>query len=187
MERETGFEPATPTLARSCSTTELFPPASGTVTQLRNPNHLAMSIRSLLSATLGPFRPLPGHTGGTRRPQCARFLTHGSQPGTRSPRAERTAIPRSKAPPTTSPRCRHSTPLRREGRSSGPLSLLRSSVIFGACRTSFYVADGDAFLKPDFEGSAGADDRLSEGHLTSARPGPVDGKLDFWRRSTETV
>ena len=27
MERETGFEPATPTLARSCSTTELFPPA----------------------------------------------------------------------------------------------------------------------------------------------------------------
>src|ERR1700739_1607698 len=27
LERETGFEPATPTLARSCSTTELFPPA----------------------------------------------------------------------------------------------------------------------------------------------------------------
>ena len=26
MERETGFEPATPTLARLCSTTELFPP-----------------------------------------------------------------------------------------------------------------------------------------------------------------
>lgn len=25
MERETGIEPATPTLARSCSTTELFP------------------------------------------------------------------------------------------------------------------------------------------------------------------
>ena len=25
FERETGFEPATPTLARSCSTTELFP------------------------------------------------------------------------------------------------------------------------------------------------------------------
>ena len=25
MERETGFEPATPTLARLCSTTELFP------------------------------------------------------------------------------------------------------------------------------------------------------------------
>jgi hypothetical protein len=25
MERETGFEPATPTLARSCSTAELFP------------------------------------------------------------------------------------------------------------------------------------------------------------------
>src|SRR6266446_3422985 len=25
VERETGFEPATPTLARSCSTTELFP------------------------------------------------------------------------------------------------------------------------------------------------------------------
>ena len=68
-----------------------------------------------------------------------------------------------------------------------PPSLLRSSVIFGACRTSFYVADGDAFLKPDFEGSAGAGDRLSEGHLTSARPGPVDGTLDFWRRSTETV
>src|SRR5205809_4063645 len=131
MERETGFEPATPTLARSCSTTELFPPASGTVTQLRNPNHLAMSIRSLLSATLGPFRPLPGHTGGTRRPQCARFLTHGSQPGTRSPRAERTAIPRSKAPPTTSPRCRYSTPLRREGRSSGPLTSPKQRNIWG--------------------------------------------------------
>jgi hypothetical protein len=28
LERETGFEPATPTLARSCSTTELFPQAS---------------------------------------------------------------------------------------------------------------------------------------------------------------
>jgi hypothetical protein len=25
MERETGFEPATPALARQCSTTELFP------------------------------------------------------------------------------------------------------------------------------------------------------------------
>src|SRR3989442_680870 len=42
MERERGFEPATPTLARSCSTTELFPPASRTVAQLRNPNHLGM-------------------------------------------------------------------------------------------------------------------------------------------------
>src|SRR3989304_9625574 len=29
LERETGFEPATPTLARSCSTTELFPRHSG--------------------------------------------------------------------------------------------------------------------------------------------------------------
>ena len=29
MERETGFEPATSTLARSHSTTELFPPAPG--------------------------------------------------------------------------------------------------------------------------------------------------------------
>ena len=29
LERETGFEPATPTLARSCSTTELFPRSSG--------------------------------------------------------------------------------------------------------------------------------------------------------------
>src|SRR5436853_6088273 len=28
LERETGFEPATPTLARSCSTTELFPRTS---------------------------------------------------------------------------------------------------------------------------------------------------------------
>src|ERR1700756_5096637 len=30
-ERETGFEPATPTLARSCSTTELFPQTSGRI------------------------------------------------------------------------------------------------------------------------------------------------------------
>ena len=30
LERETGFEPATSTLARSHSTTELFPPASDT-------------------------------------------------------------------------------------------------------------------------------------------------------------
>src|SRR4029453_7961914 len=29
LERETGFEPATPTLARLCSTPELFPPSSG--------------------------------------------------------------------------------------------------------------------------------------------------------------
>ena len=28
LERETGFEPATPTLARLCSTTELFPQAA---------------------------------------------------------------------------------------------------------------------------------------------------------------
>ena len=28
LERETGFEPATPTLARLCSTTELFPLAA---------------------------------------------------------------------------------------------------------------------------------------------------------------
>ncbi len=31
LERETGFEPATPTLARLCSTTELFPLAARTI------------------------------------------------------------------------------------------------------------------------------------------------------------
>ena len=36
LERETGFEPATPTLARSCSTTELFPLAPATLAQHRN-------------------------------------------------------------------------------------------------------------------------------------------------------
>jgi hypothetical protein len=35
MERETGFEPATSTLARSHSTTELFPPESSTYHQSR--------------------------------------------------------------------------------------------------------------------------------------------------------
>src|SRR5206468_6678678 len=42
LERETGFEPATPTLARSCSTTELFPPASGTLARRRYSSHLAI-------------------------------------------------------------------------------------------------------------------------------------------------
>src|SRR2546423_185646 len=35
LERETGFEPATPTLARSCSTTELFPRVTDSTTPLR--------------------------------------------------------------------------------------------------------------------------------------------------------
>src|SRR5438034_317503 len=47
MERETGFEPATPTLARSCSTTELFPPASGTVPT--EPCRLLVSPRERVS------------------------------------------------------------------------------------------------------------------------------------------
>jgi hypothetical protein len=37
MERETGFEPATSTLARSHSTTELFPPSATFKIPTRNP------------------------------------------------------------------------------------------------------------------------------------------------------
>ena len=36
MERETGFEPATSTLARSHSTTELFPPSATTKIPMRS-------------------------------------------------------------------------------------------------------------------------------------------------------
>src|SRR5436190_1683926 len=42
VERETGFEPATPTLARSCSTTELFP------------HHRFLRQRHILSRCRGP-------------------------------------------------------------------------------------------------------------------------------------
>ena len=39
MERETGFEPATPTLARLCSTTELFPHSGKHFKQIVGPRN----------------------------------------------------------------------------------------------------------------------------------------------------
>ena len=45
MERETGFEPATSTLARSHSTTELFPRASRTA--LSNGRRQPLSVKEL--------------------------------------------------------------------------------------------------------------------------------------------
>src|SRR2546426_1447235 len=85
MERETGFEPATPTLARSCSTTELFPPASGTVAQLRNPNHLAMVPGLCFRTPMGRFGRCPGTLGAHTGLSVPASDTR-ARPGTRFPR-----------------------------------------------------------------------------------------------------
>jgi hypothetical protein len=45
MERKTGFEPATPTLARWCSTTELLPQNTGLAGF--EPTHVAVKVRCL--------------------------------------------------------------------------------------------------------------------------------------------
>src|SRR5262249_4892065 len=59
MERETGFEPATPTLARLCSTTELFPqPAAGLQSRIVTKALWGVNlraIRNLASEVLGGF------------------------------------------------------------------------------------------------------------------------------------
>ena len=47
MERETGFEPATSTLARSHSTTELFPPAATFKIPTLNPFVKRVTVRRL--------------------------------------------------------------------------------------------------------------------------------------------
>src|SRR5689334_16881754 len=46
LERETGFEPATSTLARSHSTTELFPPAVNTYVEPCKVPHGGMPIKA---------------------------------------------------------------------------------------------------------------------------------------------
>ena len=82
MAGSTGLEPATSGLARSCSTTELFPPASGTVAQLRNPNHLGM-VPGLCFRTLwGRFGRCPGTLGRTVRkvvPRSGRLIVVAEQ------------------------------------------------------------------------------------------------------------
>jgi hypothetical protein len=55
LERETGFEPATPTLARSCSTTELFPQTSARLYHgaAGRPGGQGLSSRSAAAAFSG--------------------------------------------------------------------------------------------------------------------------------------
>ena len=55
MERETGFEPATSTLARSHSTTELFPPLPSLKSTTALPNRSSTSIPLRLSLQKRPF------------------------------------------------------------------------------------------------------------------------------------
>ncbi len=64
VERKTGFEPATPTLARSYSTTELLPKnwAAGLTNQSR------IKVRCL-TAWLYPKKQM-GRTEGNRTPEC---------------------------------------------------------------------------------------------------------------------
>src|SRR6266849_1277147 len=63
LERETGFEPATPTLARSCSTTELFPPD-----RQRNSGHSITAVAPPTSADAHHALPEPrGRILGRRR------------------------------------------------------------------------------------------------------------------------
>src|SRR2546425_13314795 len=85
MERETGFEPATPTLARSCSTTELFPPASGTVAQLRNPNHLAMIPELRFQLPSGSFGCWPDTLRAHDSPSVPGFWYTAADPGRTRP------------------------------------------------------------------------------------------------------
>ena len=55
LERETGFEPATSTLARSHSTTELFPPLPSLKRTTAIPNRSSTSITLRLSLQKRPF------------------------------------------------------------------------------------------------------------------------------------
>src|SRR3989442_9575607 len=89
MERETGFEPATPTLARSCSTTELFPPASRTVAQLRNPNHLAMIPELCYQLPSGSFGCCPDTLRAHDSLSVPVFWHTEPDPGGEHPGAER--------------------------------------------------------------------------------------------------
>src|SRR5881397_274096 len=100
MERETGFEPATPTLARSCSTTELFPPASRTVAQLRNPNHLGMMPDLCFWLSSGRLGWCPD-TLRAHDSLCVPVYWHTEpDPEMRAPRGRTRLFPRSKGSPT---------------------------------------------------------------------------------------
>jgi hypothetical protein len=71
LERETGFEPATPTLARLCSTTELFPRRSGRYQIARaacQPCPLAAGARPEGSQQKGPLQLLGEAVRGGGRP-----------------------------------------------------------------------------------------------------------------------
>src|SRR2546422_3472325 len=85
MERETGFEPAPPTLARSCSPTELSPPASGTVAQLRNPNHLAMIPELRFQLPSGSFGCWPDTLRAHDSPSVPGFWYTAADPGRTRP------------------------------------------------------------------------------------------------------
>src|SRR5689334_7122068 len=75
LERETGFEPATPTLARLCSTTELFPP-----------NRLAKDSQEPRGCQAGRIRTLQGQVATVDRRLNGRhhrvlLLEEGLKPG----------------------------------------------------------------------------------------------------------
>src|SRR5213078_4484421 len=61
LERETGFEPATPTLARSCSTTELFPRESDSTILIATRHPVSpLSAAAAASGGIGLMKkPLP--------------------------------------------------------------------------------------------------------------------------------
>jgi hypothetical protein len=81
LERETGFEPATPTLARLCSTTELFPP-----NKLAKNSHRAGDCQGRPAAR--PFRLTPARLLRVRSFVAASRLRGASRKG----RAARGAI-----------------------------------------------------------------------------------------------
>jgi hypothetical protein len=59
LERKTGFEPATPTLARWCSTTELLPHYFSVVIKLFIRKSLVIFSENNLSAGEGSRTPTP--------------------------------------------------------------------------------------------------------------------------------
>src|SRR2546428_5564295 len=71
MDRETVFEPAPPPLARSCSTTELFPPAPATLSHPLVFSDLAIVPQTSFRLPPGCFRPVRAHSEHTRTSVCS--------------------------------------------------------------------------------------------------------------------
>src|SRR5690348_1948043 len=98
MERETGFEPATSTLARSHSTTELFPPAQ---TKERTTADPALARRAPFFVAYNPIAP-PGRAPHPPPPPAVARKRFGEVSPEPSAKAE-TVSTRAESDRTSSP------------------------------------------------------------------------------------